>query len=585
MRRCRSSSPRSPGAASSRSRSNAAIPASSTAWSCSAPASSRSAATARAAARASSCAALFRPRKLFPVPLNDPELFTATPRWQQFLRDDPLRPAPGDGPAAASRASGSTATCASCRSTSTCRCCCCWPSRTASSTTPGRAPSSSASRRRTRRSSNTPGAHHTLEFEPDPRPLHRRRASAGSTGRPAARIRLGRLSHDPLERLSPARPRPHARVLPRAVTIFWVYGFPLILALLLGLAFTSARPEAPAVDVAGDADPSRAAELAATLKGRRPDGRGSSRGGMPGSHEANQDLLSSSCPENEASRHTSSTQRADAVPAPLLGRRRRWCGPWSATPPRREDRSRDHRDRGSRYIDFLLTGPGRHQSDGRRSLRPRLRHRRHACPQALQATHVHAAAPRDFLLAMLSARLLFLIPEMFSLLVVARLMFGVPSSAPGARSSWSCCSARSRFRRSRPVARQPHRQDRDDLGPHQSFMLPMYLLSGVFFSSRRFPDVVQPLIQALPLTQLNDAPARSHARGSRPHADRRPPRRSRGLGGRLLHAGAALVQMDVTGSPPIMTAIRLLQAARISPWPTDPMAPPRADRRPCGWRR
>jgi alpha-beta hydrolase superfamily lysophospholipase len=32
-----------------------------------------------------------RPRKLFPVPLNDPELFTATPRWQQFLQDDPLR--------------------------------------------------------------------------------------------------------------------------------------------------------------------------------------------------------------------------------------------------------------------------------------------------------------------------------------------------------------------------------------------------------------------------------------------------------------------------------------------------------------
>src|SRR5207253_5556798 len=34
---------------------------------------------------------LFRPRKLFPIPLNDPEMFTTTPRWQQFLRDDPLR--------------------------------------------------------------------------------------------------------------------------------------------------------------------------------------------------------------------------------------------------------------------------------------------------------------------------------------------------------------------------------------------------------------------------------------------------------------------------------------------------------------
>jgi ABC-type multidrug transport system permease subunit len=36
-------------------------------------------------------------------------------------------------------------------------------------------------------------------------------------------------------------------------------------------------------------------------------------------------------------------------------------------------------------------------------------------------------------------------------------------------------------------------------------MLPMYLLSGTFFSSRRFPDGMQPFIQALPLTQLNDA--------------------------------------------------------------------------------
>ncbi len=36
-------------------------------------------------------------------------------------------------------------------------------------------------------------------------------------------------------------------------------------------------------------------------------------------------------------------------------------------------------------------------------------------------------------------------------------------------------------------------------------MLPMWLLSGTFFSSKRFPEVTQPLIQALPLTQVNDA--------------------------------------------------------------------------------
>jgi alpha-beta hydrolase superfamily lysophospholipase len=36
------------------------------------------------------CSRLFSPRRLFPIPLNDPALFTASPRWQQFLRDDPL---------------------------------------------------------------------------------------------------------------------------------------------------------------------------------------------------------------------------------------------------------------------------------------------------------------------------------------------------------------------------------------------------------------------------------------------------------------------------------------------------------------
>ena len=35
--------------------------------------------------------------------------------------------------------------------------------------------------------------------------------------------------------------------------------------------------------------------------------------------------------------------------------------------------------------------------------------------------------------------------------------------------------------------------------------VPMWILSGVFFSAQRFPDAVQPFIAALPLTALNDA--------------------------------------------------------------------------------
>ena len=36
-------------------------------------------------------------------------------------------------------------------------------------------------------------------------------------------------------------------------------------------------------------------------------------------------------------------------------------------------------------------------------------------------------------------------------------------------------------------------------------MVPMWLLSGVFFASDNFPSALQPIIHVLPLTALNDA--------------------------------------------------------------------------------
>jgi ABC-type multidrug transport system permease subunit len=36
-------------------------------------------------------------------------------------------------------------------------------------------------------------------------------------------------------------------------------------------------------------------------------------------------------------------------------------------------------------------------------------------------------------------------------------------------------------------------------------MMPMWVLSGVFFAAANFPDAMQPFIQVLPLTALNDA--------------------------------------------------------------------------------
>jgi ABC-type multidrug transport system permease subunit len=36
-------------------------------------------------------------------------------------------------------------------------------------------------------------------------------------------------------------------------------------------------------------------------------------------------------------------------------------------------------------------------------------------------------------------------------------------------------------------------------------MLPMWIMSGVFFSASRFPNIIQPFVRALPLTAAIDA--------------------------------------------------------------------------------
>ena len=56
----------------------------------------------------------------------------------------------------------------------------------------------------------------------------------------------------------------------------------------------------------------------------------------------------------------------------------------------------------------------------------------------------------------------------------------------------------------RPQGKHPERPATVS-GLMSAIMLPMWLLSGIFFAPERFPDFMQPLVQALPLTQLNCA--------------------------------------------------------------------------------
>lgn len=160
---------------------------------------------------------------------------------------------------------------------------------------------------------------------------------------------------------------------------------------------------------------------------------------------------------------------------------------------------------GSRYIDFLVPGligmnlmGGGLWGVGFTLVDMRVRN----LLKRLLATPMRRS---DFLLSLVGVRAIFFIPEMAFLLGAAYLLFGVPVrgnpvtvvviafvgsvSFAGLGLLTAC-----RAKRIETVS-----------GLMNLVMLPMWLMSGIFFSSERFPDALQPFIQALPLTQLINA--------------------------------------------------------------------------------
>jgi len=109
-----------------------------------------------------------------------------------------------------------------------------------------------------------------------------------------------------------------------------------------------------------------------------------------------------------------------------------------------------------------------------------------------------------YLLSFMLSRLVFLILEVAAVVVFASLVFGFT-----VRGSWLSVvlttilggftfSGLGLLVAARPTTIE------GVSGLMNFIMLPMWLLSGTFFSSERFPQILQPFIQALPLTALNN---------------------------------------------------------------------------------
>jgi ABC-type multidrug transport system permease subunit len=300
----------------------------------------------------------------------------------------------------------------------------------------------------------------------------------------------------PLVELTLARVRELVRE-PEAV--FWVFVFPILLAGILGLAFRSRPPEAlpvavvegPAAEprlVALRAEPSLRPEALPEAAARAALGRGRvvlvvSAGEPPAyTYDPTQ-------PESRAARLAvdSALQRAagraDAFTA----------GAVEITEP------------GARYVDFLVPGLlGMNlMGTGMWGVGFSLVVARNG---KLLKRLVAAPAKRSQLLgAQLLSRLIFLVPEAGALLVFAYFLLGVPiRGSLLTLSAVSLLGALAFTGLGLLTAARP-RTIEGVSGVMNLVMVPMWVFSGIFFSTERFPAAIQPFIQALPLTALNDA--------------------------------------------------------------------------------
>jgi len=109
-----------------------------------------------------------------------------------------------------------------------------------------------------------------------------------------------------------------------------------------------------------------------------------------------------------------------------------------------------------------------------------------------------------YLLSFVLSRLVFLVLEVAAVIVFAWLAFGF--TVRGSWLSLAFVTVLGGFTFSGIgllIAARPTTIEGVS-GLMNFVMLPMWLLSGTFFSSERFPQVLQPFIQVLPLTALNN---------------------------------------------------------------------------------
>jgi ABC-2 type transport system permease protein len=283
--------------------------------------------------------------------------------------------------------------------------------------------------------------------------------------------------------------------------LFWVFGFPLLLALALGFAFRAKAPDKILIGVAaGPHAQERAAALAKSpvLQPRimpLEEGRLALRRGKIS-------LLVEEAGDGaplyryDPTRPDSRTARIEADDALQAA-----AGRWNVLHAREERVTQQ----GSRYIDFLMPGlVGMNLMStgmwgmGFAIVNSRMR----KLLKRLVATPMRKS---HYILSFFLGRLIWLIIEVVLLVAFGWIVFGVRVNGSIAVLTLLCFIGGYAFSGIGLLLSSRVKTIEAISGMMNLVMMPMWICSGVFFSYERFPDAVKPLIRALPLTALNDA--------------------------------------------------------------------------------
>ncbi|HEY2375892.1 MAG TPA: ABC transporter permease [Gemmatimonadaceae bacterium] len=292
--------------------------------------------------------------------------------------------------------------------------------------------------------------------------------------------------------------------------VFWTFAFPIILAIGLGIAFRNRPAEVVHIAVVGPS----AAATRVTAAARADSGLAVEQlpaDSASGALRIGRVALVVVPRADGTVEYQFDETRPDARSARLLVDNAIQRGYGRANTV---GVSETHvRERGSRYIDFVIPGLlgmnimgssiwglGFTIVDARRK---KLLKRLVATPMSRV----------EYLLAYLISRLVLLVAEVIVLLDFAAVFFGVPVRGSFIQLSLIILASVFAFGGLGLLIASRAQTIEGASGLMNVTMMPMWVLSGVFFSSENFPKAFQPLIQALPLTATNNALRASMLRG------------------------------------------------------------------------